>query len=686
MLGAIIVLMVFHYIMLPAILGTIVSLFVAVYALSRRPAEGAVLFSVIMFGIALWSFGSTIEVGSPDLVSMYFWAKFQYFGILTVPTSCLVFSLRYTGRVQRLTLRNHILLSIMPIATSALVWTNEYHGLIWRDIWVVNSGPVPLLDTIHGPAFWIHTAYSYLVLIAAAVLMLLRFFASLKMYRKQAITMVVAIALPMLGNALYIAEVVPLPSIDLTPFTFTLVGLIMALGLFRFRILDIVPIARNVVIETMHDVVIILDAQNRVVDLNPSAARLCAGKPSDAIGKPVEMVIPELGPGLATIAAGGTPGEAEIIIGENHSRRHFNLHVSPLLGGANRIMGQVLNLYDVTEKKEAEEALQRSEFANRALLEAIPDLIVRVRTDGAILDLVLPAASKRIVTRDQYLGMTVDDLPSLLFEKLPVSVIDAGRQKLEEAITKGAPSMFDFHVDVDGKQRYYETRIVLSGEDEAIVIVRDTTDRRQAEEAREKEMLLMEIHHRVKNNLQVVSSLLYLQSRDIEDERILQMFKDSQNRVRTMALIHEQLYQSDELKGVDFGGYLGSLAKSLVASYTNGSGNVKLVLDTQPVALSLDKATPCGLIVNEIISNCLKHAFPSNADGEIRVSLSMTEAQPPEVRLVIADNGVGIPEEVGQEKQKTLGLTLIRTLIDQIKGELEIDSSHGTQYAVTFSP
>jgi PAS domain S-box-containing protein len=678
--------MVFHYIMLPAIFGTIVSLFIAVYALRRRPTEGAGLFAVIMFGVAIWSFGSAIEAGMPDLMSMYFWAKFQYFGILVVPTSCLVFSLKYTGRSRQLTPRNHVLLSIVPTVTSALVWTNEYHGLIWRDVWVVTSGPVPLLDTIHGPAFWFHTAYSYLVLIAAAALLLLRFFASLKMYRKQAITMVLAIALPMIGNALYIAGVASLPRIDLTPFTFTLVGLIMAFGLFRFRLLDIVPIARNVVIETMNDVVVILDAQNRVVDLNPSAARLCALKPSDAIGKPVEVVIPELGPSLETIAAGDTPTEGEIAIGENHSRRHFNLHVSPLIGSGNRTMGQVLNLYDVTEKREAEEALQRSEFANRALLEAIPDLIVRVHRDGRILDLVLPAASVRTVTADQYQDMTLDDLPRLLFENLPVAVIDVGRQKLEQAMRDRKPSMFDFDLEVEGKQRYYETRIVLSAQDEAIVIVRDTTDRQQAEEAREKEMLLMETHHRVKNNLQVVSSLLYLQSRDIKDERILQMFKDSQNRVRTMALIHEQLYQSDEHKGVDFGGYVGSLSKSLVASYTDGSGNVELVVDTQPVALGLDKATPCGLIVNEIISNCLKHAFPGNADGEIRVSLSVTETEPPVVRLIIADNGVGIPVDSDQERPRTLGLTLIKTLTEQINGELEIDRSHGTQYSITFGP
>ena len=500
--------------------------------------------------------------------------------------------------------------------------------------------------------------------------------------------MIIAVALSLAGNAAYISGVVPLAKIDLTPFTFTLVGLIMAFGLFRFRLLDIVPIARNVVIETMNDIILILDAQNRVVDLNPSAVEFCNMASSDIVGKPLGKVLPALRSTMELLSQssdGGAP-DREIEMVDDQGKSYFNLHISPLYGRGDQLMGRVINLFDVTEKRRTEEALARTEFANRALLEAIPDLIIRLRRDGTLLDLILPTSFELTVTQDQVENMSVYDIPNLLKHHLSANVIDEGIAKLKQAIYERKPQVFDFEALLDDMTRYFEARIVRSGENEVIVIVRDTTDRRQAEEAREKEMMLMETHHRVKNNLQVVSSLLYLQSRDIRDKKILQMFRDSQDRVRTMALIHEMLYQSAGLKGVDFAEYIRNLANSLIGSYSHSSGTISLDVNAQPVVLGIEKATPCGLIVNEIISNSLKHAFPDGANGEIRVILSGEITDKPAVSLTISDNGVGLPAEVEPGSTKSLGLTVIKTLTDQLNGELEIDRSAGTGYTITFRP
>ena len=153
-----------------------------------------------------------------------------------------------------------------------------------------------------------------------------------------------------------------------------------------------------------------------------------------------------------------------------------------------------------------------------------------------------------------------------------------------------------------------------------------------------------------------------------------------------MALLHEKLYQTDALKGVDFGGYLQSLAKTLVESYSDFSNNVLLVSDISPVVLGLEKATPCGLIVNEIISNSLKHAFPGDTAGEIQVSLSLDDSDPPKVVLVVADNGVGMPESIGPGETESLGLTVEETLTKQIKGDLTVERSEGTRYTLSFVP
>jgi PAS domain S-box-containing protein len=229
-------------------------------------------------------------------------------------------------------------------------------------------------------------------------------------------------------------------------------------------------------------------------------------------------------------------------------------------------------------------------------------------------------------------------------------------------------------VDVGGRRIY-------------TVILRDVTQRRAAHEKiraslREKEVLLQEIHHRVKNNLQVVSSLLSLQSRGVLDEETRQKFKESQNRVHTMALIHEQLYQSPSLSRIDYPQYIRQLGAHLFRSYRVSSSRIELQTRIDDLRLSVDLAVPCGLIINELVSNSLKYGFPDGRGGTIRIELH----QQPDGRatLTVADNGVGLPEEVGFWSTQTLGLRLVGTLVRQLEGNVEVDRSEGTSVQVTF--
>jgi PAS domain S-box-containing protein len=229
-------------------------------------------------------------------------------------------------------------------------------------------------------------------------------------------------------------------------------------------------------------------------------------------------------------------------------------------------------------------------------------------------------------------------------------------------------------VDIDGRRIY-------------TVILRDITLSRAAEDRikaslREKEVLLKEVHHRVKNNLQVISSLLKLQARGIHDEATRQKFKESEMRVLSMALIHEQLYQSKSLSEIDFPEYIRQLAGNLFRSYGVSSSRVELKTEIENVALGVDIAVPCGLIINELVSNCLKYAFPEGREGEIRIQLRNTGAT---LLLSVWDNGVGIPERVGFQDTKTLGLRLVGTLVRQLEGDVEVDRSNGAEVRVTFA-
>jgi len=206
----------------------------------------------------------------------------------------------------------------------------------------------------------------------------------------------------------------------------------------------------------------------------------------------------------------------------------------------------------------------------------------------------------------------------------------------------------------------------------------DITDSRQAEvqiksSLKEKEVLLKEIHHRVKNNLQIISSLLNLQSAEIEDPKASQKFRESQDRVKAMALIHERLYQSSDLAKIDFAGYVRSLTGHLVRSYKAGA--IRLNVEVESVPMNLDVAIPCGLMINELVSNAFKYAFPDRRDGEIRVVFS--EDRDRMLRLAVSDNGIGFPEDRNPEESDSLGLKLVRTLTEQLGGTVRYRSQGG---------
>ena len=230
----------------------------------------------------------------------------------------------------------------------------------------------------------------------------------------------------------------------------------------------------------------------------------------------------------------------------------------------------------------------------------------------------------------------------------------------------------------------YDFAVAVSG---FISLALESEERMQAEDEikkslKDKEILLREIHHRVKNNLQVISSLLYLQSKKVHDGFINDALLESQQRIKSMVMIHERLYKSDDMTGINYGEYVNELTNTLFRSYRLDSSKVKLQLDVGQIRFDTDTAVHCGLIINELVSNSFKHAFPDNRSGLIRISLNCDRDN--KFTLIVSDDGVGLKDDFDLEKSDTLGIQLVKTLTDQLGGTVEMHKNAGTTFKIEF--
>lgn len=325
----------------------------AVLTLRRRPAPGASPLAVLMVAVSVWCFGYWLELAGVAYDTKIFWARFKYFGIVTVPATWIVFVLEYTGHIQRLTWRLLALLMIQPVAVLALLWTNEQHELYWTDPYVQPVGSYTRLASGFGPLFWVASSYAYGVYLVGLVLLLRRVLRSARLFRSQQVLLTIGALAPWVGNILFLADVPPFDVLDATPFAFGISGAALIGALFGFRLLDVVPVARDRVIEHMSDLVIVLDAADRVIDLNP-AARTAFDLTAQAVGQPAAMVF-HAHPALT--ARLGPPVSVQ---GEEFplNDRCYDLSVSLLHDARTRTIGRLIVLRDITERKRAEEQVR----------------------------------------------------------------------------------------------------------------------------------------------------------------------------------------------------------------------------------------------------------------------------------------------------------------------------------------
>lgn len=445
-------------------------------------------------------------------------------------------------------------------------------------------------------------------------------------------------------------------------------------------------------VEAIPDSIYFKDTEGRNLVVNKAYEKLAGRGREDIIGKTDEELLP---PKLAEECRKSDEkvlktrknfhGE-EKFLNPNGELTFFETTKSPIFDELGNIVGLVSVSRDITERKRTEEALEESEERYRDLVEKA-GIAILIDDRGGHFKYV----NERYA---ELFGYSEEELESQSIRSVvhPDDVDRVMQYHNNRIQGKKAPSRYEFKgVKKDGSFIYLEADAQAIKKGKKIVGTRcyiwDISARKTADEKlkaslQEKEVLLREIHHRVKNNLQIISSLLNLQSRNIKDRPSLDMFQESRHRVRSMALVHEKLYRSEDLAKVDFCEYIRSLSSHLFMAYGINSTSIKLDVDVKDVYLDINTSIPCGLIINELVSNSLKHAFDGRKQGRIRIVLQHENED--KFKLVVSDNGVGLPRSLDVTKTESLGLQLVSMLVEQLQGSLFIDRSGGTSFEIVF--
>ncbi len=332
-----------------------IAICVAVLVLLRRNASGADAFILLMFAVAEWSLASGMEAVSISLEHKIFWSKVEYLGAVMSPTLFLIFTLEYRQLTRFLTPRYLILYSVIPLTALVVTMTNELHGLIWNSY---TFGPSNLNTIIYGHGFFYYVliTYDYLLVLAGIWILAAGWAKSRQPYRRQIAIILFGSFFPLLGGLLYVLDLNPFPGLDITPISFLFTGIVIAFGIFKFRLFELVPIARHVLIEHMKDGVLVLDSNNNLADINPAAEKYLNIRAENCLGMPASEAL-NAWAALVRRFDNALETQTEIQTSENPAR-YFELHIHPL-GNRQKISGRLVMFHDTTARRQAEKELAR---------------------------------------------------------------------------------------------------------------------------------------------------------------------------------------------------------------------------------------------------------------------------------------------------------------------------------------
>jgi PAS domain S-box-containing protein len=695
--------------MIPLFIAAAISGVLAWYTWRNRRTAGAPALAALLLILFQWGLCYTLELAATDLDTKIFWDNITFIGVVSTPIAWLVFALEYTGRKTWINRRRLVLLSILPLITILIVFTNRSHGLFRASQRLAAEGGFILLQTENGVWLWVHAAYSYILIMIGLVLVIRALLRWPAAYRGQMIWILFATVTPLIANAITIFQILPI-LIDLTPFAFTVTGIGMAYALFRHRLLDIAPLARDVVIDGMKDGMIVLDAARRIVDMNPTAKGLLGlSAESDLIGRPMRELLSQW-PHLILNYRYVYEAEDEITVGEGEAQRWFELNLSTLRDENRLMIGQVITIRDITSRKRAEIRLHENEAQFRQMVEYANDLIYRVDTNGCI-SYANPAVlrvlgyEEKDVLGKHYLQLAVPELRHKI------------KRTYERQFVSNTPNTYhEFPaLATDGREIWFGQNVQLIFEGEKVVgfqaLARDITAIKQAQEAlrlardqaleasQAKSLLLSKVSHELRTPLggilgygellrdstfgelssgQQKAVLEIVQSANYLTNMVNELLDEAQLSANT-ATLQDKPFSPGTLLLQASSGMEVLAAKKGLQFNTSVDGNV-------PAEIVGDERR-----LRQIMINLMGNAIKFTRQGSVNVHLLRPTAEHWAIR--VQDTGVGIPREAQgyifepfrqvdsaitrDNRGVGLGLSITKQLVELMGGRIIVESELG---------
>ncbi|MEP6894870.1 MAG: histidine kinase N-terminal 7TM domain-containing protein [Chloroflexota bacterium] len=695
--------------MIPLWISATIAGILAGYTWRHRKTSGAIPFSALLLLLFEWGLSYIFQLAATDLPTKVIWANITFIGVVATPVAWLIFALEYAGRRAWVNTRRLILLSVLPLCTIIIVFTNQYHGLFRASQKLGSEGGFLLLDTTNGPWFWVHAAYTYILIMTGLVMIIRALLRWPSAYRGQMLFILLSTLTPLIANVITIFQLLPV-KIDLTPFAFTVTGVGLAYALFRHQLLDIAPIARDIVIDGMKEGMIVLDSTGRIVDINQAAQEM-AGLHSgqQLIGKYLTEVLSQW---IVLIEKYRDVPEAEdeIVFGEGETQRWYGLTISMLLDENKQPIGRVILARDITDRKEAERRLSESEARFRQIVENANDLIYRANLEGRII-YANPAVLRVLGYEEkEVLGKSYLDLA------VPEMRHKVKRAYEHQYISKTPMTYHEFPaIASDGREFWFGQNVQLIFVGDQVIgfqsLARDITEIKQAQEflriardqaleaSQAKTQLLSKVSHELRTPLGGILGYAEL----LRDNTFGEL--NAGQKKATMEIIESTNYLANMVNELLDEAQIS--AQTAVLQETNFSpaklleavsSSLEVLAGKKGLQLksSIDPNIPQQLRGDErrlrqIIINLVGNAIKFTKAGSVSIHFSRSDEE--HWAIQIADTGTGIPKEAQSyifepfrqvdnaitrdNRGVGLGLSITKQLVEIMGGRIDVESEVG---------